>query len=87
LTTGAKILENSASFFFHRSGYGYVILCPASGAFKTAGIWSYKIGAHSGIGMVMIVGIFGDGVTACEYDERHYHIKFPDKFEPEPFNL
>lgn len=64
-----------------------VILCPTSGAFKTAGIWSYKIGAHSGIGMVMIVGIFGDGVTACEYDERHYRIKFPDKFEPEPFNF
>jgi hypothetical protein len=25
----------------------------------------------------MIVSVIGDGVTACEYDERHCHIKFP----------
>ena len=71
--------------FFTGQDMVTVILRTASGAFKTVGTWSHKIGAHSGIGMVMIVGVFGDGVTACENDERHYHIKFPSKFEPESF--
>jgi hypothetical protein len=87
LTTGAKILENLASFF-HRSGYSYGHFIPSERCIYNCGhIITPKFGAHSGIGTVMIVSIIGDGVAACEYDERHCHIKFPGKFEPEPFKL
>jgi len=67
---GEKIPESSASFFSPVSIW-LRSLCAVH-----LKLWAYgntKIGAHEGIGMVMIVGIFGDGVTACQYDGRQYY--------------